>query len=86
MVYAITGCVSFFAFASLVGINIGIASSEVGLKICITTAGIKKYKSVIKKKRDKHDKIVLLAKNKLNTIEFLIAKDLIYSYIKSLWI
>ena len=31
----ITGCVSISAFASLVGILIGITSSALGLKICI---------------------------------------------------
>ena len=46
------------------------------LNICITTAGIKKYKSIINKKRKKHDKIVLLAKSKLNSIEVLISKTL----------
>ena len=51
----ITGCVSISAFASLVGIPIGIASSTIGLKICVITAEIKKYKSIIKKKRKKHD-------------------------------
>ena len=56
----VTGCISISAFASLVGIPIGIASSAIGLKICAITAGIKKYKSIIKKK--KHDKIILLAK------------------------
>ena len=35
----------------------------------------------MKKKRKKHDKIVLLAKTKLNTIEVLISKVLIASYI-----
>ena len=33
--------------------------------------GIKKYKSIIKKKEKKHDKLVLLGKDKLNTIEVL---------------
>ena len=73
----ITGCVSISAFASLVGIPIGITSSATGLKICVITAGIKKYKSIIKKKKKKHDKIVLLAKSKLNSIEVLISMSLI---------
>ena len=68
----------FLPFASLVGIP----SSVVGLKLCVITTVIKKYKSIIKKKGKKeHDKIVLLAKDKLNTIEVLISKDLIDSYI-----
>ena len=47
----ITGCISISAFASLIGIPIGITSSAIGLKICAITAGIKKYKSLIKKKK-----------------------------------
>ena len=39
------------------------------------------YKSIIKKKRKKHNKIVLLAKFKLNNIEVLISKALINSNI-----
>ena len=44
-------------------------------------AGLKKYKSIIKKKKKEHDKIVLLAKSKLNAIKILISKALINSYI-----
>ena len=76
----ITGGVSISVFTSLV-IPIGITSSAIGLKICVITTGIKKDKSIIKKKRTKHDKIVLLAKSKLNSIEVLISKALIDSNI-----
>ena len=79
VIYALTGCVSISAFAYLVGITIGITSSAIGWKICAITAGIKKYKSIIKKKKKKHDKIVLLTKSKLSSIEFLISKALIDS-------
>ena len=60
----INGCAFLSAFTSLFDIPIGIASSTIGLKICVITAGIKKYKSIIKKKRKKHDEIVFLAKSK----------------------
>ena len=50
-----TRCVSIFAFASLVGILIGITSSAIGLKICLITAGIKKYKSIDKKRKKKQN-------------------------------
>ena len=70
----ITGCVSISAFASLVGIPIRTASSTKGLKICVITTAVKKYKSKIKKKRKNHDKIVLLAKYRLNNIEVWISK------------
>ena len=81
LVSTATGCVSISAFALLFGIPIGITSSAVGLKICAITAGIKKYKSIIKKKKKKHDKIALLAKTKLNTIEVVISRTLINSHI-----
>ena len=74
VISAITGCVFISAFTSLVGIPIGITNSAIGLKICVITAGIKKYKSIIKKKKKKHGKTVLLTKPKLNSIEVLISK------------
>ena len=75
----IIGCVSISAFASLVGIPIGITSSAIGLNICAITTRIKKYRSINKKKKKKHDKIVLLAKSKLNSMEVLISKSFIDS-------
>ena len=77
----ITGCISISAFVSLLGIPIGITNSAIGLKICAITVGIKKFKSIIKKKKKKHDKIVLLAKSKLNKIKVLVSKALIDSNI-----
>ena len=74
--FTITGYVSISAFASLVGIPIGIASSTIRLNICLITAGIKTYNSIIKKKKKKHDKIVLSAESKLNSIEVLISSAL----------
>ena len=65
----------------MLGIPIGITSSVIGLKICAIAAGIKKYKSVIKKKKKDSDKIILLAKSKLNSIEVLISKASINSVI-----
>ena len=81
LVSAVTGCASISAFASLVCVPVGIKSSAVGLKICAITAKIKNYKSIMKKKEKKHDKIVLLGKDTLNTIEVLISKALIDSHI-----
>ena len=55
--------------------------STVGIKICVITSGIIKYKSKVKKKKKKHDKIDLIGKDQLNIIEVLIFKELIDSYI-----
>ena len=71
--------VHFYILASVV---VGCFSISVaGFKIYAITAGIKNYKSIIKKKKKNHDKIVFLAKTKLNSIEALISRALIDSYI-----
>ena len=77
-----TGCISVSAFASLVVIPIRSTSSAINFKIFVITAGIKKFKPIIKKKKkNKNDKIVLLANSKLNSIEVLISKALTNSVI-----
>ena len=78
LVSTVTGCISISTFASLVAIPLGITSSTVRTKTCAIAAGMKKYKSIIKKK---YDKTVLLGKDKLNTVEVQISKALINSYI-----
>ena len=63
---AIIGCISISAFPSLLGIPIRITSHVIWLKAGAIAVGMKKYRSIIKKNKKKHDKIVLLAKTKLN--------------------
>ena len=81
LVWTVTGCASISAFASLIAIPVGITTSSVGIKICAITAEIKKYKSIIKKKKKHHDKTMLLGKDKLDIIELLISEALVNSYI-----
>ena len=81
LISTVTGCISISAFVSLVGILVGITRSAIGLKICVITAGIKKYKSITKKKKKKHDEILSLAKSKLNSLVVLISKAFIDSSI-----
>ena len=68
-----------FSYALLACVSVGITSSAVGLKICALTTAIKMQESIIKKKRRKHDKIVLLAKTKLSAIKVLIFNALLDS-------
>ena len=81
LTFVFGGCVSICSFSSLVSISVGITSSVVASETCATAAGIQKYKSIIKKKKKKHDKLMLLAKSKLNAIKVLIFMALINSYI-----
>ena len=75
--YLVSRCVPILVFASLVGIPIGITSCAIRLKICLEIEGMKKYKSIIRNKKKKHDEIILLAKSKLNSTQFFIPKALI---------
>ena len=80
LVSTVTGCISISAFASLVCFYWYCMFCRRIKHLCII-AGIKKYKSVINKKKKKNDKIVLLGKDELNTIKILISKTLIDLYI-----
>ena len=81
---AVIDSVSISPFASLVNVSISILSSSVRLIICAISAGAKKHNSFIAKRfafqREKHDKIVFLAKIELDAIKFLIFKGLTESY------
>ena len=63
LILAFTGIVSISAFASLIAVPLGITSSAIGINIFAITAVINKYNS--KKKKKKHDQIVLLGKDKI---------------------
>ena len=77
---AITGCLPISAFASLFSIPKGITSSPAGFKICAIPAQYKKHKSVIEKKKNKHGKIVMLAKSKLIIIKLCILRVIFYGW------
>ena len=76
----VAGCISISSFASSAVIPTVIASFTVGMKTRARTAIIKKFKSISKKKRNKHEKTLLPAKTKLNSIEILISKSSIDVY------
>ena len=59
---AVTGYISISAFASVLGIPIGITSSSIELSIFTIPAGVKMYQQIIKKKKKKHGKMILIAK------------------------
>ena len=79
LVSLIIGYTSISSFATLVDIAVGIASTSVGLKFFVMTAETRKYKSINKEEGKKHDKVVLLVKTKLNSLEVLISRALIDS-------
>ena len=62
---------------SVVGAPVGIARASVTLIFSLKTRIIKKLLSITRNKNKKHDKILMLAKSKLNSIETLVLKALI---------
>ena len=69
--------VSIILFTSIIGVPVGIASASLTLIFSLTTALVKKVLNITRNKKKKHDKILMLAKSKLNSIETLIFQALI---------
>ena len=64
-------------FTSVVGARVEIESASFTLIFFLTTGIVKKLLSIARNKKKKHDKILMLAKSKLNSIETLISQALI---------
>ena len=63
--------------ASIVGAPVRIASASFTLSFPLTTRIIKKLLSITRNKTKKHDKILMLAESKLDSIETLVSQALI---------
>ena len=74
---ATTGGVSLFSFASIVRAPVGIISASFTLIFSLTTRIVTKILDTLRKKIKKHDKILMLVKSKLSSIDILIAQALI---------
>ena len=70
------GTLSIAFHATVVGIPVGIAGASLTLMFTVTTGVVKKLLSVTRKKKKKHNKIMVLARNKLNIIEILLSSAL----------
>ena len=72
-----TSGISITSFTSFVGSPVGIASAIFTLILSLTTGIVKKLLNITRNKKKKHEKILMLAKSKLNSIETLISQALI---------
>ena len=70
------GTLSIVSYASVIGAPVGIAGSSLTLIFTIGMGISKSLLTVTKKRRKKHNKIIALAKNKLNTIDTLLSSAL----------
>ena len=67
---------SIASYAAVIGIPVGIADSSLTLIFTISTGINKSLLKVTKKREKKHNKIIALAKSKLNTIDTLLSSAL----------
>ena len=72
-----TGSISIASFATVIGAPIGIISGSFSLAFSISIGIIKKLLKITRNKKKKHNKIVMLARSKLNSVESKISEALI---------
>ena len=77
-----TGSISMASFATVIGAPVGIVSTSFSLAFSMFTGTVKKLLKTTKSKNKKHNKIVMSARSKLNSIETKISEALIKSEIK----
>ena len=71
------GTLSIASYAAVVGIPAGIAGASLTLIFTVTTGVVKTLLYITRKKKKKHNKIIALARSKLNIIGNLISQALI---------
>ena len=71
------GTLSIASYATIVGIPVGIAGASLTLIFTVTTGAVKTLLNITRKKKKKHNKIITLARSKLNIIENLLSQALI---------
>ena len=71
------GTLSIASYATVVRIHAGIAGASLTLIFTVTTSVLKTLLNITRKKKKKHNKIIALARSKLNIIENLISQALI---------
>ena len=64
------GTLSIVVHATIIGIPVGIAGASLTVIFTVTTGAVKKLLNVTRKKKKKQNKIIALARNKLNMINF----------------
>ena len=74
---ATSGGVSIISFTSIVGAPVVIASASLTLLFSLTTGIVNKLLNITRNKKKKHDKILMLTKSKLSSIETVMSQGLI---------
>ena len=72
-----TGSISIASFATVIGAPVGMMSASCSLAFSITTGIVKKLLKTTRNKKKKHNKIIMLARSKINSIKSKISEALI---------
>ena len=64
-----SGSISIASFATVIGTPVGIGSASLCLAFSFSTGLVKKLLKTTRNKKKKHNKIVISARSKLNSIE-----------------
>ena len=72
----LSGSISIASFATIIGVPEGVIRGSCGFTFSITSGFVKMFLKTIRNKKKKHNKIVMLARSKLNSIESKISKAL----------
>ena len=72
-----TGSISIASFATVIGAPVGMMSASCSLAFSITAGIVKKLLNATRNKKKKHNKVVMLARSKLSSIESKISEALI---------
>ena len=72
-----TGIIFMASFTTVIGAPVGIMSASCSLKFSVTTGFLKKILKTIRNKNKKHNKVVMLFRSKLNSMESKISAALI---------
>ena len=78
---ATSGSISIASFATVIGTPVGIARSSLSLVFSLSTGMAKKLLKTTRNKKKKQNKIIMLARSKLNSIESKVSEALINSEI-----
>ena len=74
---ATSGSISIASFATVIGTPVGIASAILSLTFSLFTGIVKKLLKTTRNKKKNHNKIIMLARSKLNSIERKVSEALI---------
>ena len=78
----LSGSISIASFVAVTGAPVGITGASCGHTFSITLGFVKKFLKTIRNKKKKHNKIVMQARSKLNSIESKISKAIMDNEIR----